>query len=240
MSLPRTNRERAILEEISDGENSHVEFKRKFTSHEKIARELIAFANTHGGRLFIGIDDDHSVVGVKSEKEEIAMIEHACEFYCDPPIEPRIEIVEVFGKDVIIVNVPESHEKPHWLVEQNDSNEARQAFIRLNDKTVAASKEVIRVMRINRPDAPPLTLVIGRLERTLFEYLRVNERITVKEFKKLVNVSERRASTILVRLVRAGTLHLHTFEKDEFFSFAADPDAAPRHAHKGGNGTHNE
>jgi len=219
--------ERAILEDIGDGENGSVEFKRKFTSPEKIAREIIAFANSNGGRLFIGVDDDGSIVGVKSEKEEIAMIEHACAFYCDPPISPRIEILELKGKDVIVAYVAESNDKPHWLVENGASGGTttgeRQAFIRLHDKTVAASKEVIRVMRSERADAPPMKINIGRLEHALFDYLNKNERITVKEFKKLVNISERRASIILVRLVHAGTLFIHTFEKEEFFTFAADP-----------------
>src|SRR5579872_4381032 len=108
---------REALDQISDGESSSVEFKRKFTSSEKIAREIIAFANSHGGRLFIGVDDDRSIVGVKSEKEEVEMVEIACSFFCDPPIAPRIEILNLKGKDVVMVHVNESNQKPHWLVE---------------------------------------------------------------------------------------------------------------------------
>lgn len=216
MSSRRSNE---LLDIISEGESDTVEFKRKFSSAEKIAREIIAFANSHGGQLMLGVDDDRTVCGVSSEKEEIGLVEIACSYYCDPPIAPRIEIAAIRGKDVIVVHVPESRSKPHWLrVGDNQPLSERQAFIRLQDKTVAASKEVIKVMRGTRPDAPPVKVSIGRLERALFDYLDVHSRITVAEFKKLVNISERRASSILVRLVRAGVLYIHTFEKEEFFT----------------------
>ena len=40
---------------IEDGENSQVEFKRKFTEAQKIAKEMIAFANTKGGMILFGV-----------------------------------------------------------------------------------------------------------------------------------------------------------------------------------------
>jgi predicted HTH transcriptional regulator len=85
---------------------------------------------------------------------------------------------------------------------------------------VQASKEVKKVMEGTHPDAPPLKLTIGHNERALFDFLEENERITVPEFADLVNISTRRASKILVSLVRSGTLLLHTFEKREFFTLA--------------------
>ena len=57
-----------LNEIIENGENQHVEFKRKFTEPEKIAKEMIAFANTQGGDLLFGSDDDKTVVGDESEK----------------------------------------------------------------------------------------------------------------------------------------------------------------------------
>ena len=213
-----SRRNAELLEQIADGESDSVEFKRKFSTAEKIAREIIAFANSHGGELMIGVDDDRTVCGVASEKEEVDLVEMACQYYCDPPITPHIEIANLRGKDVVVVHIPESPEKPHWLVDNKQPGAERHAFIRLQDKTVAASKEVIRVMRGSRPDAPPVKLSIGHNERALFTYLETHDRITLSEFKKLVNISERRASSILVRLVRAGVLYIHTFEKEEFFT----------------------
>ena len=61
---------RELLDLIEEGENIQCEFKRQFTTPEKIAREMIAFANTKGGFIIFGVDDDREVVGVDSEKSE--------------------------------------------------------------------------------------------------------------------------------------------------------------------------
>jgi len=83
-----------------------------------------------------------------------------------------------------------------------------------------ASKEVVRILRDERPDAPPMHYEIGENERRLFGYLSSNERITTKEFSYLVNISEQRASRILTSLVRAGVIRIHTLERSDYFTLA--------------------
>lgn len=209
----------AMLEE---GEGFEIEFKRKVSSPEKIAKTLIALANTKGGTILFGIDDDGSIIGIGSEKEEADMIEMAGKYFCDPPIEPTIEIISYRGKDIIAVIVDESDQKPHHHLPRAGENEAvdTNVYIRVNDKTVEASKEVVRVLEAESPGAPPVRITIGEEERRLFDHLDGNERITVNEFAKLVNVSHRRASRSLVGLVRAGVLRIHTHEKEDYFTRA--------------------
>lgn len=210
----------AMLEE---GEGFQLEFKRKVSSSEKIARAMIGFANTKGGTILFGVDDDRSVVGVESEKTELEMIKTAGLFHVEPPIEPFIEIIPYKGKDVIAVTIEESNEKPHILLVEDENGEPdSKVFIRVNDKTLIASKEVERVLRSEQPDAPPLRIAIGEEEHRLFEYLEKEERITVNEFAKLVNISNRRGSRLLIKLVRAGVLRIHTTEKEDYFTLSFD------------------
>jgi len=208
-----------IKELIVGGEGSQVEFKRKISSAEKIARALIAFANTKGGTILFGVDDNGSIVGVESEKTELDLIEIAGNQFCDPPIEPAIAIVPFNSKDVIAASVEESEDKPHYFLSREDGEENK-VFIRVNDKTVLASREVIKVLRNERSDRPPLTISIGENERRLFGYFETKERITVKEYARLINVSDRRASRILTTLVRTGVIRIHTLEKTDFFTLA--------------------
>lgn len=207
---------------LQEGEGFHLEFKRKVSSPEKIARALIGFANTKGGMILFGVDDDKTIVGVESEKTEVEMVETAGRVFCDPPIEPKIEIFSYKGKDLIAVTVEESNEKPHYLVVENDEtgDQDTKVLIRVKDKTVIASKEVENILRSESPDAPPLRISIGENERRLFDYLDHNERITVKQFEKLVNISNRRASRILIQLVRSSVLRIHTHEKEDFYTMA--------------------
>ena len=217
---------RDVMDLLAKGEGLQVEFKRHFSSPEKIAKEMIAFANTKGGTILFGVDDDGSVYGLHSEKSELSEIEHTSQFLCDPPIDVICDVIPWSGqKDIIAVTVPLSENKPHTLVEFDSSgkrilNGARIGFVRVRDKSLQASKEVMKVMQSGQKDAPPLKIAIGFNEKALFEYLEENERISVGEFADLVNISRRRASKILVDLVRAGTLLLHTIETKEFFTLA--------------------
>jgi predicted HTH transcriptional regulator len=213
---------------IEEGEGFEIEFKRKVTSPEKIARALIAFANTQGGHILFGVDDDGSIVGVESEKSEVDLIREAGTMFCLPEIHPRIDIVAFDGKDVIVAYVEESGDKPHYFTGSSNGNgqveteDETKVFIRVNDKTMMASKEVVKILRDERPDAPPMKIEIGENEKRLFTYLDAHERITAKEFSNLVNISEQRASRILVSLVRAGVVRIHTLEKSDYFTLAYD------------------
>ena len=210
---------------IEEGEGFEVEFKRKFSTPEKIARALIAFANTKGGHILFGVDDDGSIVGVESEKSEVDLIREAGMHFCVPEIEPAIDIVPFNGKDVVVATIDESDQKPHYYAGESNgypNGEGTRVYIRVNEKTVMASKEVVKILRNERPDAPPMRIEIGENEKRLFRYLDEHERITAKEFSKLVNISQHRASRILVALVRAGVVRIHTLEKLDFFTLAYD------------------
>lgn len=65
---------RELLDLIEEGENIQCEFKREFSTPEKIARGLMAFANTKGGFMLFGVDDDKKIVGVESEKETAELV----------------------------------------------------------------------------------------------------------------------------------------------------------------------
>ena len=215
---------RFLLELIEEGENIQCEFKRHFTTPEKIAREMIAFANTKGGYLIFGVDDNREVVGVDSEKSESEMIKDAAENYCEPPINYSIDFIETYGKEVIVVSIPESDNKPHRIQDYQNELDINKAvvIVRVNDKSVQASKEMVRILRAYSADLALKKYTIGQTEKMVFEYLGKYERISVKELSNLVNISERRASRTLVKMVRANLLLIHTKDNgEEFFTTAA-------------------
>ncbi len=211
-----------LRELIQQGECGTIEFKRKFSSYERFAKEISAFANTRGGYLLVGIDDDGSVVGVDSEKEQIELVLSAAEFYLEPPVHCHIECVNIEWKEVVVVYVPESDNKPHMLKDDPDQAQSvdHRAYIRNNDQSVLASKEMMRLMSGRNIHSRPMTLHIGDRERRLFSYLEEKHRITVKEFADLVNISLRRSSQILVRLVRADVLNICTDNQVDYFTLA--------------------
>ena len=212
-----------ILELINDGENLTVEFKQRFSSFEKTAKEMIAFANTRGGSILIGVDDDKSIYGIASEKSDIDLVKESAEKYCTPPVNYKIETVEIDCKDILIIEVAESKTKPYRIQDYKNNLELNnaQVYIRINDKSVLASKEMIKILQTQSSGTSLKNYFVGNLERIVFEYLEKHERVTVKELSKHANISERRASRTLIKLVRANILFIHLKDNGESYFTSA-------------------
>ena len=209
-------RRHEILEIIEGGENLETEFKLRFSSSEKIAKEIIAFANTSGGIIIFGVDDDKRIIGVQSEKEEAELFQIAATEFCEPPVPFELDYILVDGKELVIASVPESTQKPHRIQDYGefDINTAS-VYVRVNDKSIQASKEMIRIMRAASVNDGLYKYTIGNSEKVVFSFLEKNESITVKELSEKANISGRRASRALVTMVRAGVLLIHTKENGE-------------------------
>jgi predicted HTH transcriptional regulator len=208
-----------IKEIIGSGEGLNTEFKQRFSTHSKIAKEIIAFANTKGGLLFFGIDDDGSIYGVDSEKEIAELVKETIEEYCEPIIEYKISFIDLFGKEIVIIEVPESNTKPHRIQDYQrklDLNTA-EVYVRVNDKSIPASKEMIKILQAEINNSRLAKYSVGKEEEIVFNYLEENDSISVVELKNLANISTRRASRTLIKMVRANLLYIHTKENGQTF-----------------------
>lgn len=208
---------------IENGESINVEFKQRFSSHEKIAKEMIAFANTRGGFLFIGVDDDKSIYGIESEKSDSELIKETAEKYCEPKIDYSIDCISIKNKDILCVEIKESEFKPHRIQDYKNSLDLNtaQVYVRINDKSVLASKEMIKILQTQSRGQSLKHYQIGKEEKIVFDFLDKHEKITVKELSKIANISERRASRTLIKLVRANLLLIHIKDNGEsFFTYA--------------------
>lgn len=213
---------------IENGETLICEYKLHFSSHEKMAKEIIAFANTSGGTLIIGVDDDRRIIGVESEKTETELILETLNNYCVPKIEVKFQYFEIEdprqtdkSKEIVVVSVPESKNKPHRIQDYNEELDIRTArvYVRINDKSVPASKEMIRVLRSCSSGTSLKKYSIGNIEKLIFKFLEKNETISVKTLAQFANISQRRASRSLVNLVRADLLLIHTNgSTDDYFT----------------------
>ncbi|MFA8344231.1 MAG: RNA-binding domain-containing protein [Rhodothermaceae bacterium] len=214
-----------LLGIISGGETLNTEFKQKFSEFEKIAKEFIAFANTKGGKVIFGVRDNGKICGVHSEKEIEELTKKTVSEYIEPVIDFSFEYHEYQGKEIVVVNIPESQYKPHRIQDYKEEllvSEA-QVYIRVNDKSVPASKEMIRILRVRSEEKPLYKYQVGKEEKRVFEFLEEFETINVKELSEAANISKRRASRTLVKMVRAGLLIIHTKENgEEFFTYSGE------------------
>ncbi len=199
---------------IFEGEGVTLDFKKTITSCEKIARTMVAFANNKGGRLLIGVADDGTINGVKSEDEERYMITKAAQLYAKPPLEPTFEEVYVDDKVVLVVDTPESVSKPHFALADDGK---WWVYVRVKDKSVLASKIVVDVLKRSNGTEGVL-IEYSSKEKALLEYLDKTARITITECCELLKIGRRRAQRLLVDLILSGIIRINTTEKEEFYT----------------------
>ncbi|MDR9418292.1 helix-turn-helix domain-containing protein [Gracilimonas sp.] len=192
---------------IQTGESKFLEFKHSVASPEKIAREIAALANSKGGTILIGVEDNGEIIGVDSYYEEEFWLNQAAKDECIPEVPIQMELVNTGERDVLLVKVPEAEVKPIYV----KGKKVRQVYVRVDDESVVASDEYIEVLKRNYSDEG-VTFEYGENEQQLFRFLNEYGDITVKRFSLLISVTTYRAAKILVNLVSAGVLDL--FEKD--------------------------
>ncbi|MGF7075955.1 AlbA family DNA-binding domain-containing protein [Mucilaginibacter sp. R-33] len=208
--MHKTNVKKLIFE----GEGVTVDFKKTITSCEKIARTMVSFANNKGGKLLIGVADDGTIKGVKSEDEEKYMITKAAHLFSRPALEPTFEEVYFDDKLVLVVDTPASELKPHYALAEDGK---WWAYVRVKDKSVLASKIVLEVLKRSSNDQGVL-IEYSENESTLLGHLEKAGRITIKECSELLKVGRRRAQNVLVDLILSGLIKINTTEKEEYYT----------------------
>ncbi|ALD20780.1 helix-turn-helix domain-containing protein [Hymenobacter sp. DG25A] len=203
-----------LLELIARGEGERLEFKKKTTHPTRIARTIVSLANTHGGQVLVGVDDDGRVVGVREPEEEMYVLRLAAELYTDPPVPLAFEEVEEDGRTVLIVTVRESEHKPHRAqVAEGDWR----GYVRVRDESVQTSQLTEKALTLD--DAPGLEkLPLNKEELAVLDYLNRNPRITLAHYMKLLNIGQRRAYRTLIKLTLHGYIKHHDKQKEVYYT----------------------
>ena len=109
-----------------------------------LLKTLVAFANTAGGRLIVGVADDHQVLGVSHPLDEE---ERLCSLIADgiaPRLVPNVEMITVDGKTLLMVDVFVSGSRPHWLKAEGPEHGV---YVRLGSSSRQADQALIDELR---------------------------------------------------------------------------------------------
>lgn len=207
---------RDLKELVRKGENKFVEFKLKTNHPEKIIREIVAFANSEGGKLIIGIGDDKSIKGLRFPDEDEFILKKAIEKHIYPVIDYEISRIKIEGdREVLVFDIEKSPFKPHY-VDLDGISENRKAYVRVEDKSVQASKEMKEILKGERK-AKNIKFHYGDKERTLMKYLAENPSITVETYANIANIPRKVASRTLIVLVLANVIKVQPHEMQDLF-----------------------
>jgi predicted HTH transcriptional regulator len=201
---------------VSKGEGLQLEFKRKANFPDKIMREVVAFANTEGGKLVIGVDDDGTIAGLKHVLEEEFVLKEAISKYCKPAIRYDISKVLVSpNRSVLVFHIYPSENKPIFLIYNFKTNLGK-AYVRVRDKSIQASREMRQILKAKNTNSDTY-LQYGDNEHKLMQYLGQYPSINVETFSKIANISSENASAILVKMTLAGLLKIVPNDTGDYF-----------------------
>ncbi len=206
---------------VKKGEGTALEFKLKASHPEKIVREVVAFANSQGGLLLIGVGDDKAIPGLKFADEDEYILTRAIEKYCKPAISYHLQRLTVYAeREVLIFTIPSSEQKPHYVIHDFENNLGK-VYVRVKDRSVQASKEMREVLKGTRKGRN-IRFTYGDKERALMRYLAANQSITVDEFSRAAHIPRAIASRTLVLLVLANVLKILPNEVQDYFVAASE------------------
>jgi predicted HTH transcriptional regulator len=197
---------------ISGGENQQVDFKFEISDSRKIARTLVAFANTDGGKLLVGVKDNGAIAGVRSD-EEYYMVEAAANMYCKPAIPFKVKKWIVDKKPVLEITVKHS-KNPSFA---KDENGKWLAYVRVNDQNFLANRILIEVWRRKKKHRGTL-IAYSENENKLLSYLSVNKDISLSRFTRISKLTIKEAEKILINLLCLDVIQIELTEKGANYS----------------------
>lgn len=101
-----------LKELIEGGESGKVEFKKSLNLSESIGKTISSFSNASGGTIVIGVTDSGNIKGVDIGKNTLEKLANRIKHHTDPKIFPNITTEKIDNKDVVIIELNESFEKP--------------------------------------------------------------------------------------------------------------------------------
>lgn len=209
-----------IQELINEGEHQQLDFKFRIDDQKKIARTLVAFANTDGGRLLIGVKDNGSITGIRSD-EEIHMIEGAAALYTRPEVQFMHFSHHVNGAEVLEVIIQPSPLRPHQALMDDGS---WKAWLRQNDENFLANPVLIQYWKSENEPRKSKPISLNADFDLILDYLEENESITLNRFAKMAQINTKKATAILCNLLEwelidyyadVDGIHFYASEDDE-------------------------
>lgn len=128
---------------LAKGEGQRTEFKLRVPPRTTLGQILCSFANTSGGTLVLGVGNKGEVVGIPDARSIAESLGRDAAQILSPPISVSVNVAEIKGKDIVLVDVPEGADKPYTF--------GRQIFMRRNEKSELVNVQELRTLLSSIP-----------------------------------------------------------------------------------------
>jgi ATP-dependent DNA helicase RecG len=150
-------------------EDQKTELKVELT--KDIKKEIVAFANTNDGTIYIGIDDNGNIIGLKNANKDLESVSGMIRegIKSDLTLYTKIYIERIENKDIIIIKVNEAPNKPYYLADKGLKPSG--VYLKHGNTSVQASEEVIKKMLIES-NSNSFENNVSSIQNLHFNYLK--------------------------------------------------------------------
>lgn len=184
---------------LDQGEGTRVEFKLRAPSAARLAKLICAFANTSGGHILMGVDDDAIVEGVEEIDETRDAISRAHRMNTPMPEIRTTEIRLDEGRTVVMCAVSQGIDKPYRAARPRGGEAA---YIRVGSTVMPVAPE--EETRIEREDAVRSRVSLLKIHEKILKTVQSCPGITLKKIARSCNLSAYRVRKALVPLQQSG------------------------------------
>ena len=204
---------RYISELVARGEDETQDFKLTVNDARKIARTVSAFANNAGGHLLIGVKDNGTIAGIRSE-EDIFVVEQAAQCYCEPAQAVDFTAYRAGDTDsdrpgakasvVIRAYIAPADTRPVTVIEADGKH---RAYIRVADENIAAHPLMVRAWQRQADSNGCRIYSVGDtgIHGSIIEAV-TDGACTPSAISLAIHASQRSANDAIVDLLVAGAL----------------------------------
>lgn len=200
---------------IDEGEHQQQDFKYCINDSKKIAKSLVAFANTDDSRFLISVKDNGKIIGIKSD-EEFYMVEAAAKIYSKPSITFLTKQWQIGEKIVLEIQIKPSNKKPHFA---KNGNRNWLAYIRCANENILAHK--IEIWN-KQNSSQGIYFSFSDDEKCLINYLKRNSSISSSKFIRLAHTSRKKAMEILSNIVIMNVITINSLKEETTFSLTTN------------------
>ena len=207
---------------ITQKENRKLEFKQQIPAMDKITKTAIAFSNSQGGHLIIGVNDGNDLVGIDESKivhyEE--QVSNSIYDGCYPFILPEIYSVKIQDKFLLVIRFYPSASKPHYI---RDKGKLKGTYIRLGSTNKLATLDIIENLELEKRRLTFDSIIHDDIEFKLSEFDGISKHLqqllgtepTIVLYEKLKLIVMQREKYCLTNLGVLFSSH-----KDKLFPYA--------------------
>ncbi len=185
------------------GEGPQIDFKHAISNLPKIAKSIAAFANSKGGYLIIGIDDNKDILGTEIEAEKY-QLNKATQQYCRPVVKLAHHVLNYKGANLLIAEVPESTAKPHFVLDKRGNEKL---YIRVQDNCVVADdlfQQHLRSGSLN--NAMQNGYMHQQIQQQIIHLFQQTGSMDIKNYAEQSGLDHQQATRRLLDMVLSGVL----------------------------------